>query len=432
MHLHLLQRAIYANSGSEARSDDTASQALLSAPAGLSKDAAALSTDSTKALRMYWTSERLKNAVPMPLLQAKSGTFSQKDKSTNHTLPPLIIEPTLPVNKIGLENEQWTNVIENTDGLKWDDANSQAARINGKLWFSKPGGGTYVCSASAVTSAGKSLIATASHCVRDKDGFYTNFFYVPAHSQESGSYAPYGEWTAKEIYSANDEGHGGSNDVAFIVLNPDSKGRKLEDVTGASGLIFNIPRDKAEQLSFRFGYPANRYGGQELTYCYNKGTYEEGWLKHSCNMTGGSSGGPVVTDFPHNAYSYGHIFGVASVTYGGTPATTGQATFGDTEQRTYKEAGKLLPDVYEENGYIKLKNSFDGNATWHIHNPQTGHYYYGAGKEVKISRILEPDNNKEYLEFGDVIYVYARALTINADGSEGKRVMTNKIELKIR
>ena len=55
-------------------------------------------------------------------------------------------------------------------------------------------------------------------------------------------------------------------------------------------------------------------------------------------MTGGSSGGPVVTDYPHNAYSYGYTFEVASVTYVGTPATTGQATFGDTEQRLYNKA----------------------------------------------------------------------------------------------
>lgn len=222
--------------------------------------------------------------------------------------------------------------------MKWDDVNSQAARINGKLWFSKPGGGTYICSASAVTSAGKSLIATASHCVRDKAGFYTNFIYVPAHSQESGSYAPYGEWTAKEIYSANDEGHGGSNDVAFIVLNPNSKGRKLEDVTGASGLIFNIPRDKAEQFTFQFGYPGNRFGGQDLTYCYNKGTYTEGWLKRPCNMGGGSSGGPVVTDYSHSPTSYGYTFGVHSVTYGGDPAIKGHVTFGDMEQRLYNKA----------------------------------------------------------------------------------------------
>lgn len=339
--LTLVATGSYINAFAKTHVDESTSSSYLSAPAQLSKEAAALSPDPTEALTRYWTPERRNNAMPLPLIPSELATGNQEN-NTEKSDSTTIIEPTLPLLKNVLPNELKTKVIENTDGLKWDNAESSAARINGKLYLTMTDGQGASCSASVVASAGKSLITTASHCVRDKAGFYKNFSFYPGYSKEGGSEDPYGKWGAVKIFSATPDGHGGVNDVAFIVLKRDNHGRLLEEVTGASGLIFNISPNKAEQLSLQFGYPSNRFSANELTYCYSKGTYTENWLKIPCDMGPGSSGGPLVADYADGSTFYGYTFGVGSVSYiGTTPTITGNPTFGNVVKKVYEEAGKL-------------------------------------------------------------------------------------------
>lgn len=418
------------NAQSRTDAEDSISQGFGAAPAELSKDAAVMSTDASDALRMYWTPERLKDATPMPLPQ--KDLLTPAPSSPQDSSPSFTVEPTTAAEK-PVERYTSINVSLNTQGLKWDAAQTPAARVNGKLWLTDTEGNRSVCSASTVASAGKSLIVTASHCVRNKKGYFTNFLYIPGYSKMRSSATPFGEWAASQIYSANIDGSTSNNDVAFIALKPDQNGRKIEDVTGASGLFFNISSNLAEKKSFRFGYPGNHYNGQELTYCYTGGVYEKDYLIHECNMTAGSSGGPSVTDFPHDSYSYGHTFGVNSIRYVGTPVRTGQALFGDLEQRIYQKAGSLTPEIYMENGYIKIKNAFQNkDSKWFIYNPLSGHYLYNVSKQVKISDILNPSENKKYLKEGDVIYVYAQTTSTQADFTAGEMVKSKLVEVKIK
>src|SRR4029453_2045217 len=56
--------------------------------------------------------------------------------------------------------------------------------VIGKLFFTIPGAGNYVCSAAVISYR---LIATAGHCVASGNGdYYTNFSFVPALRNRSG------------------------------------------------------------------------------------------------------------------------------------------------------------------------------------------------------------------------------------------------------
>src|SRR4029079_6443316 len=66
-------------------------------------------------------------------------------------------------------------------------------RTTGRLFFTIPGQGNFVCSASAIQAR---IVLTAGHCVHSgangNSGFYTNFLFVPAFRNGN---APYQSWT---------------------------------------------------------------------------------------------------------------------------------------------------------------------------------------------------------------------------------------------
>ena len=106
-------------------------------------------------------------------------------------------------------------------------------------------------------------------------------------------------------------------DTGFAVV-AEVDGKKLADVAGATGVVFNQPRG----LTYKaFGYPAAApFTGKTLVSCYGKAgndalnpQFETQGIP--CDMTGGSSGGPWFlsdgTDSPLgfqnsvNSYGYG-------------------------------------------------------------------------------------------------------------------------------
>lgn len=423
----------YAMAESDVIADDPGSHRAVGIPAMLNGDATIANQGPPDALKGYWTHERLKNAAPLPLPQIEPASRGQGTRSSSKHPPSFVVEATSPAGASYAQGYASVPVVINTKGLRWKGTNTLAARVNGKLWFSATDGKNYFCSASTVASAGESLIVTASHCVRNAKGYYTNFLYIPDYSGSRGMTSPYGKWTAKQIFSVNDEGQTGDNDVAFITLNPDEQGRHIETVTGASGLIFNISDNVVKKRVFRFGYSGGHDYGQQLTYCYNNGKYENKLVKHQCNMKDGSNGGPVVTDFPHDNDAYGLTFGVTSVSYGGAPGFTGQAPFNDTVFRLYQKAGQLLPEIYVDEGYIKIKNAYHNRGSqWFVYSATSADYSLGKHAQVKISDILTPAEGKPYLKDADVIYVYALAASTQANYTEGEAVKSGMVAITVR
>jgi V8-like Glu-specific endopeptidase len=171
------------------------------------------------------------------------------------------------------------------------------------------------CSASVVNTESKNVIFTAGHCVHGGEGalYHRNFQFVPGYRDGA---RPLGTWSAREIWSFG-AWRTDSNvrwDVASLLMNSNSLGQKLANVTGSQGIMWNAA---AEQFTYVFGYPSNKSGGQRLNYC-SEWTWKRmflwvwtGRLGIDCDMTFGTSGGPWVANFNGQ---WGHVHSVSSTT----------------------------------------------------------------------------------------------------------------------
>ncbi|TPV48652.1 hypothetical protein FJ661_18560 [Pseudarthrobacter phenanthrenivorans] len=242
----------------------------------------------------YWTADRMRSAIPGDVLAGKalergnrsSSAIVEKGKNSQVKATkgkPTIAQSEVPVSHIG------------------------------KVFFTL-GGSNYVCSGNAVSSTNGSTVSTAGHCLNEGPGaFATKFIFVPAY--ENGA-APYGQWTAKSLHAPTQWSGSGdmAYDTGFAVMNRDASNRTLTEVVGGSGVAFNQPRGLAYKS---FGYPAaSPFNGETLKSCTGTATNDPnnpqfGTQGISCDMTGGSSGGPwfIGTDssgLQNSVNSYGY------------------------------------------------------------------------------------------------------------------------------
>ena len=230
--------------------------------------------DSTGAAD-YWTSDRMRAAIPGDVLADKA-----LERGKSSTAAGVLKGPKTQVT--GTQGKPTIAVAENP------------VKHIGKVFFTL-GGQNYVCSGNAVASRNKSTVATAGHCLNKGPGaFATNFVFVP---QYLDGVAPYGAWTADEYFTPTQWSAGGdiSYDTGFAVMNPNEDGELLEDVVGGSGVVFNAARG----LQYTsYGYPAaTPFNGERLWSCTGTATKDKtnpqfGTQGIPCDMTGGSSGGP--------------------------------------------------------------------------------------------------------------------------------------------
>jgi V8-like Glu-specific endopeptidase len=195
-----------------------------------------------------------------------------------------------------------------SDGALWPYApTANPNRQVGRLVFDRlPGRRTDLrhCTATVVNSANKSTLVTAGHCVYDvrKSRFYTRIRFTPA--AENGS-APYGVWPARLVgTTAGWAGQGAYRDDIGVVVVKTKNGARIADRLGAHGIAFNQPVNQWRTL---LGYPVTdprfpgwESSGHDLYYCQGTDTYHatgasSGQLEVPCRMTGGSSGGPWLT-----------------------------------------------------------------------------------------------------------------------------------------
>ena len=165
----------------------------------------------------------------------------------------------------------------------------------GKVFFTL-GGVNYVCSGAATSSSNRDVVTTAGHCVNEGPGaFATNWAFVPAYNNGS---RPYGTWTARSLVTTSAWANQGdiNYDGGFAVMNT-LNGAHLTDVVGGQGIGFNLARG----LSYNaYGYPAAPpFNGETLKSCSGTAS-DDVWggtqsQAITCDMTGGSSGGPWLT-----------------------------------------------------------------------------------------------------------------------------------------
>ncbi|GAA1681786.1 peptidase [Fodinicola feengrottensis] len=221
----------------------------------------------------YWTADRMRHARPADQLATRAYRQDRKEGLLGGlgdiTGVPLL-RPSTKAAVAGL---------------------TPVAHI-GKVFFTLSGV-DYVCSGNVVTSHNRDVVATAGHCVNAGPGAYaTNWTFVPAY--DNGS-APYGKWTARKLVTTSQWAKNGdiNYDTGFAVLTS-RYGRHISDAVGASGVGFSQPKAQTYTL---YGYPAGSpFDGETLQTCNGKAssdsygsTSDQGV---SCDMTGGSSGGP--------------------------------------------------------------------------------------------------------------------------------------------
>ncbi len=199
-------------------------------------------------------------------------------------------------------------------GVLWPGARTaNPNRQVGKLYYDKNPSPTVAdwgwCTATAINSENKSTVLTAGHCVWDTANarWFTNAVFYPGY--ENGAYGA--AFTVRRMSTTGNYYSGGysADDMAVVVVNTDSAGRRLVDAFGGHGIAFN---QNVNMMRTSFGYPVTDWRwpgftatGEDMYYCqgadsyYSTGSFA-GQMVISCRMTGGASGGPWLSNVAQN------------------------------------------------------------------------------------------------------------------------------------
>jgi V8-like Glu-specific endopeptidase len=183
----------------------------------------------------------------------------------------------------------------------------------GKLFFTIPGQGNFVCSAASI---GNYAIWTAGHCVVSPGGiWHTDIQFVPGYRDGA---APYGVFTGSFSISLTGWIINGDlrYDSGVVVLNknviaPSTTLRKVSQRVGWLGFAWNWPHKHEQSHWAMIGYPqAAPFNGLRQHICQASWAYNDTLLafplgnngKHlptgaGCDQTGGTSGGPWIRQY---------------------------------------------------------------------------------------------------------------------------------------
>lgn len=305
----------------------------------------------------YWTSDRIANARTREFVFSPGSTrgtllsVGPDALARSQTGKPVKPSPTpTPTPSAG--------TVTPTTGSSWNGG-GLALSATGKVFFTM-GSTNYVCSGSVVTDTqtNVSLVLTAAHCAYDQASrtFATNWMFIPAYDLTpnitSCSQALYGCWIAQALvvhtgfssetgFTSNATRH----DWAFAVVGVGTKnGGQLDAVVGSFPL--STTTLNSGWFTVAFGYPAaTPYAGQDLVYCAGSvGTdANNGGATWSlpCKMTGGSSGGPWMSQF---AGDRGSLSSVNSYRYSNLSNMYGPK-FNDKTYATYLSANTAVSNL---------------------------------------------------------------------------------------
>lgn len=267
--------------------------------------------------------------------------FDLKDASApaSQLTPDEIVEP----QEFGTLNLPYTESRVDVVSSSNNVSRLYPFRAAGKLYF-KIGTANYICSGSLIK---KGLLVTAAHCVADfgKRTFHNSYVFAPAFWNTT---APYGTWNGLTAYALTSYLNGTSpcatgspgvicrDDVAVIVLAPRSVSPAYPGtVTGWFGYGWNgwgfTPTTPRLTLVNQLGYPASHDGGLRMQRNDAQGYVSTTLANNTVwgsRLTGGSSGGPVLSNLGMAAVlsgigygtysSYNTVIGVTSWGYTNT------------------------------------------------------------------------------------------------------------------
>jgi len=164
----------------------------------------------------------------------------------------------------------------------------------GKLYFTNNDGNQCACSGTYIGPTDHVLL-TAAHCVRDSNGYYSDFMFSQQYNNGVGHRKGVSYLFVPSQYNANDR-NDLSLDYAFLVTKQPSE-------NGGVGLYTGVPTSKITAA----GYPKNVYDGQKLVWLSGgKGAVFHGLVHMPSNsMQMGSSGGAWLRSAEDGWYATG-------------------------------------------------------------------------------------------------------------------------------
>ena len=175
-------------------------------------------------------------------------------------------------------------------------------RASGKLFFQKPGGGSFICSGAVLRPR---LILTAGHCVHKgsggKNGFYKSFLFVPAYHNGQAPYQAWNwRWAATTGSWASSNGNVPNKaDFAIIELADRKFGGQVKRIGKVVGWYGYRTNSLVKNHTKKIGYPGNHDNGQ-IMHQVDSQDFKSGGQNtrlYGSDMRGGSSGGPWIMNF---------------------------------------------------------------------------------------------------------------------------------------
>ena len=249
--------------------------ALVPAGTAAAKPRGVIAEPSTQApgdVRGYWTTNRMREADPLPLAGGGEGVGESGARSS--AFPP-----------------------DRETGPGFDRTFPQ--RLHGKL-FVTVGGSDSSCSATVAKSFRRNVIVTAGHCLsfgRGRSGWATNVLFVPAYRNGARPFGSFPATVLRVPKRWKQQGHI-AFDFGAANLAPGPAGR-IQDVLGAFGITFNRPDKAFRKKRFQlFGYPGapeSHYDAERLIHCNSafRGfeVFSDSPVVSPCHQQFGSSGG---------------------------------------------------------------------------------------------------------------------------------------------
>jgi len=225
-----------------------------------------------------------------------------------------------------------------------DTATPPGSRV-GKIYTQFPNGTNSSCSASVVDAPNRSTLITAGHCVYRSfyGGQVTRATFVPG--TRAGGARPFGSYQSQHVavaYPWTLSGHS-HFDLAFMVVGPNAKGRRVQDAVGGNPIAFNGVRNQAYRL---LGYPSDPpFDGYTGWTCNTQWgadnqdpdpdeQYGPPIMLAGCDQGHGASGGPWLT-------SSGSVASVISTLIPGSPNVMGGPYLGDYAASLFASVSSL-------------------------------------------------------------------------------------------
>jgi V8-like Glu-specific endopeptidase len=295
----------------------------LSATAAFSAHPEYLTKDNQNIESAYWTPIRMQNAKPMPMPKVdpnkiielpQSALPNKNDGESGDGKSPEEINFQQKPQQLYTPRESAFNAIPHLDRGTSNEAFSSTRlvpitadtsypyRAVGKLFFTIPGQGDYVCSASVLRPR---VLLTAGHCLHKgsggSDGFYTNFKFVPAFRDGS---APYLAWNWSYVIVTETWANGGGTvpnaaDYGMLELVDNSINGVFTRIGSLTGYFGYQTLSLIPNHTNMLGYPCNFDSCQKMhqVTAQSAKAISPNNAEYGSDMSGGSSGGPWVQNF---------------------------------------------------------------------------------------------------------------------------------------